>query len=118
MKLIDLINAQPTLARLANERMPAKLAYAIAKNLRMVNQELGDYDKARLALLDVFGKLNPETKQYDIPPEKKDQADAEYAELVQTEVKFSPHQINVETLGDLFVTPGELAVLYWMISDD
>jgi len=40
MKIVDLLNASPILNQLMDRKMPAKLAYALVKNARLINQEL------------------------------------------------------------------------------
>jgi hypothetical protein len=118
MRLKNLIEAQPALMRLSSERMPAKLAYAISKNLRLVDQELKDYDKARMALLADY-PLNKETNRYDIPSEKLEEFNKVHAELIDMEISdFKPHKIAIETFGNVEVTPGELVVLDWMIGEE
>ena len=66
MKIVDLLNAQPVIQSLTDRKMPAKLAYGLAKNSRMITQDLEDYDKARLKLLQDNWELDPETNKYKI----------------------------------------------------
>jgi hypothetical protein len=72
MKIKDLLNAQPAMQQLINRKMPARLAYALAKNTRLINQELEVYDQARLRLLAENWTLDPKTNQYDIPEQDQD----------------------------------------------
>jgi hypothetical protein len=118
MKLFELLNAQPTLVSLSSKKLPAKLAYAVSKNLRLITPELQDFEKARIALLEQYGKLNEETHTYDIPEDKKAQVDAEFNTLVNTDVDLTPFQVDIEAFGVIEITPNEFSSIAWMIRED
>jgi hypothetical protein len=116
MKIIELLNAQPVMTQLIDRKMPAKLAYGLAKNFRMINQDLEDYDKARLKILQDNWTLNPEINRYDIPDEDKAKWAELHKELLETESGYQPYKIDLALLENLEMTPGEIMSISWMIS--
>lgn len=116
MKLSELVNSVEALQRLGQTKMAAKVAYAVAKNLRMIDAELEVFNETRSGLLERYRTLNEETKAYEI----KDQAglDREYKELLGTETGFTPLRIRLDTLGEVDVTPSDMATLMWLIIED
>lgn len=115
MKLRELVDSLEALQRLSQTKMTAKLAYVISKNLRMVNVEMDAFNAARKGLLERYGTLKPDGLSYDIHDQPG--LDREYKELLDIEIEFKPHLIKLDTLDGLELTPGDLAVLFWMIEE-
>jgi len=116
MLIKDLLLAKPVLQRLNNEKMPAKLAYAMAKNFRLVNQELEDFEKARKKMLEDNYEFDEKNNKYIIPPEKEAEAQKMFDELINATVQFIPYQIPEFWLFDqLQLTPGEVMAIEWML---
>lgn len=117
MKIRDLLNAQPVLQKLNDQKMPAKLAYAMAKNFRLVNQELEDYEKARIKILSDNWKIDEKENRYIIPDEDQSKFQKMLNELVDNEVKFSPITIDFELMSGMELAPGEVIAIDWMIKE-
>lgn len=113
MKLGQLLNSVEALQRLGQMKMPAKAAYGVARNLRMIDVELELFNEARKQLVERYQCINEETNAIEI----KDQAglDREYRELVETEIDYQPHTIRLELLDSVELTPSDLAILFWLI---
>jgi hypothetical protein len=118
MKIIDLLSAQPAMQQLINRKMPAKLAYALAKNTRLINQELENYDQARLALLAAHWPLDQKTGKYDIPEEDQEKWRKMHDELIQGESGFQPFKIDFALTESIEMTPGEFAALWFIFTED
>lgn len=118
MKILDLVNAQPALMRLSERKMPAKLAFGIAKNLRLVKQELDDFDATRTNMLSQNWKPNPETGRYDIPPEDTLKWNGMYKELLETEVDFKPYILPASLLAQIDISPDEVLAIQWMLEGE
>src|SRR5512136_1109055 len=114
---VDLLNAQPVVKDLTDRKMPAKLAYGLAKNFRMITQDLEDYDKARLKLLEDNWELDPETNKFKIPDEDQKKWQDLHAELLQAEAGYQPYKIDLALTESIEMTPGELLAL-WFIFDN
>jgi hypothetical protein len=117
MKIIDLLNAQPIIQQLVDRKMPAKLAYGLAKNFRIITQDLEDYDKARLKILQDNWVLNPETKKYDIPDEDQEKWKAMHTELIDAQAGYKPFKIDRSLTDNVEMTPGEFMAL-WFLFDN
>jgi hypothetical protein len=117
MKIVDLLNAQPVVQQLMDRKMPARLAYALAKNFRMISQELEDYDKARLSLLTAHWALNQKTGKYDIPEEDQEKWRKMHDELIQGETGYQPYKVDFSLCENIELTPGEILALSFIFEN-
>ncbi len=108
MKIVNLLNAAPVMQQLMDRKMPAPLAYALAKNFRMISQELEDYDKARLSLLAAHWSLDQKTGKYDIPEEDQEKWRKMHEELIQGETGYQPYKVDFTLCENIELTPGEI----------
>jgi hypothetical protein len=118
MKIIDLINAQPVMQSLIERKMPAKLAYAIAKNVRLITSELEDYDKTRIKLLSDNWKFNEKTNKYDIPDADQPKWKKMHDDLVQMECGYQPYKIDLALTEQVEWSPAELLSLWFIFQGD
>jgi hypothetical protein len=118
MKIVDLLNAQPVVQALTDRKMPAKLAYGLAKNFRMISQDLEDYDKARLKLLQDNWELDPETNKYKIPDEDQEKWRALHTELLEADTDYQPFKLDLALTETIEMTPGEFAALWFIFAGD
>jgi hypothetical protein len=118
MKLVDLLTAQPVLQKLTERKMPAKLAYAIAKNFRLIAPELEDYDKARIKLLSDNWKLDEKTNKFDISDEDQAKWKSMHDELLQTESGYQPYKIDLAFAEQIEWAPSELLSLWFIFEGD
>lgn len=96
------------LAKLAQLELPAKDAYSVAKIFRLVSPEAKDFDKARLAVLERYGKREGENYKIEAQ-EDRDKAEAELKELLAREIDLPVYPI---TLPDgLVITARDLMLL-------
>lgn len=117
MKILDLLNAQPALQSLMDRKMPSKLAYGFGKNIRLINQELEDYNKARLKMLEDNWPFNQETNKYDIPDEEQEKWKKMHGELVDAECDYQPYKIDLTLTETVEMTPGEFSALWFIFQD-
>ena len=118
MKIVDLLNAQPVVQALTDRKMPARLAYGLAKNFRMISQDLEDYDKARIKLLQDNWELDPETNKYKIPDEDQEKWKALHTELLAAETDYQPFKLDLALTESIEMTPGEFAALWFIFDGD
>jgi len=118
MKIIDLLNAQPVMQNLSERKMPAKLAYAIAKNIRLIISELEDYEKTRVKLLSDNWELNEKTSKYNIPDDDQEKWKKMHDELVQTESGYQPFKIDLALTEQVVWSPAELLSLWFIFQGD
>ncbi len=118
MKIVDLLNAQPVVQALTDRKMPAKLAYGLAKNFRMLTQDLEDYDKARIKILQDNWELDFETNKYKIPDEDQKKWQDLHSELLQAEAGYQPFKLDLALTESIEMTPGEFAALWFIFAGD
>lgn len=118
MKLIDLLNAQSVLQEVTERKMPSKLAFCIAKNFRLITQELEDYNKTRLKLLSENWKLNEETNKYDIPDKDQPKWKQMHDDLLNSESDYVPYKVSMELANSVEWSPGELLYLWFIFEGE
>jgi hypothetical protein len=118
MKIIDLLNAQPVMQEVSSRKMPAKLSYALAKNFRLINTELEDYNNIRLKLLSENWVLDEKTKKYDIPDSDQEKWKKMHDELIDSECEYKPYKINMTLIENLDWTPNELLSLWFIFEGE
>lgn len=116
MKIVDLINAAQVMQKLMDQKMPAQLAYALAKNARMINHELEIYDQARVSILDSHWEKDPEKNEYKIPAKDQKEWEKLHNELLQSETDYQPFKADFSLTEKIEISPGQLMEL-WFIFD-
>jgi len=103
---------------LIERKMPAKLAYAIAKNFRLITSELEDYDKTRIKLLSDNWKIDEKTNRYDIPDNEQVNWKRMHDNLIQTECEYQPYKIDLTLTEQVDWSPSELLSLWFIFKGD
>ena len=112
---------QPSaLARLgANEGIPARSSYWIAKVARKAEAELKDYHAARIRLCEKHGTLPEGKNEFGFTPEGRAAFMAELAELQATEIDLHGlNPITVDSLGSAVIPPAVMMHLDWLIVEE
>lgn len=76
----------------------ARLAARIARNARLVGQALADMDAGKDALLKRYLNEEGQFVYEALTPEQRDEVDAEYAELLATEVEVDVHPLEISEI--------------------
>jgi len=118
IKINDLLNAVPMINQVMDRKMPEKLAYALAKNFRLINAELEDYNKTRTKLLSENWTLDPKTNKYDIPDEDKERWNKMHEELANSESGYIPFKIDMALTQNIDWSPGELMFLWFIFEGE
>jgi hypothetical protein len=112
-----LVDSSEPLGRIAQEKMAGKLARVMSRNLRLISNELTDFNQARQKLLDQYGKPNDNGTQYEFNVEdgsSKKFADELNATL-DDEVELDIRLLTEAEVESFQSTPGDLMVIDWMI---
>jgi hypothetical protein len=100
--------------------MGARLAYAIAKNIRKANVEYEVYNVARKAILvntNAVTSTDSDEVHWSLPEQEKE-AETEHTNLLEMGLPdFEPHLVSIEEFGNIEITPAELSALFWMIKE-
>jgi hypothetical protein len=119
--LAHLMDAQPALERLANERLPVKAAYALSKLLRLARPEIQGFTDQRNNLIREFGaerKTSDDERAatghdsvFEVTAANRETYFAKVRELAAIEVRFEVEPIAVTGLDGVSISAGELLTL-------
>lgn len=118
----ELLSNMQQLKVLAQRDLPIKVSYAIAKNMRKIEDELKPYEEERQRLLEKHGKKDNEgelitNKQGQVDFKNKKAWDKDISELLDIEVDITFHKFNIKHLEGREISPGELIALEHMIEE-
>lgn len=113
------------LRKLSNMKLPVKVSYAIAKNIKEIDKELNIFleEKMKLikeyALKDEHGNLKVEDNKYIFPEGKEEECNSKYAELLDIEVELNLREVNADYLinSDAELTANDLIELEFMLQE-
>lgn len=105
-KVRSLLKAIPVLQELSQKSLPIKTSYGIAKLIVKVNAELEIFDKSRIDLCEKYGKLDEETRKYNITD---DAFYAEYDKLLDIDVDVEANPVVL--YGDASFTAQQLIAI-------
>lgn len=113
------------LRKLSDMKLPVKVSYAIAKNIKEIEKELNIFleEKMKLikeyALKDEHGNPKVENNQYIFPSGKEDECNSKYTELLEIEIELNIRKVNAEDLinSDVEFTANELLELEFMLNE-
>lgn len=93
-----------------------KLGYAIAKNMRKLNDEMREYFEKRDELIQKYGEKQ-DGEKYKIPPESVQKFMDELREYDEIEFDFEPHMIGEEEFCRGELTSDQMYGLCWMVAE-
>ena len=102
-----LANAEPALARLAAQRMPAKAAYVAAKLVRAVADEVKHFHAQRESLIRELGK--EQDGRIEVQPANLPDFVTRLNELARVEVELAASPVDLACVTD--ITPEDLLLL-------
>jgi Ser-tRNA(Ala) deacylase AlaX len=77
-----------------------------------------DIENTRIEIAQRYGKLDAETNQYIIEPDKINEASRELNDLFSLEQEVHIYKINIENLIDnLALTTGQMEAIMFMIEE-
>ena len=126
MKLSNerILNDSTKLAQIAQKELPIKASYAIAKNISKLEAELKTYNSEREKLIEKYsikdenGKtVADENNQIKLQPEQVADWNKDMKELFAIENDIDIHQFPIEALNGHSMTPAEIMLIDYMISE-
>lgn len=128
MKLLEIINSQSTLAELNNcKGLSSVTAYRIAKNIKLVNEELKVYNDQRIKLLENLANKDEDgkpiikaengTQEYDLTDENKLKLQEEVNKLLEEEINMDIKKVSLEQLDGAGLSPAQLSTIEYMLEE-
>lgn len=121
-----ILNDTNSLAVISQKQLPIKVSYAIAKNIKKLENELKIYNEERQKLIDKYcikdeegNNVIDENNNLKIADEHLDNWNKEINELMDIEVDIDIHKFNLDSLmnGNYDMTPAELMIIDYMIEE-
>ena len=118
MKIMQVVNALPSLRKLAKQDMSIKKIYKISKLLGNLEVEIAFYDEQRGKILskycDVVGN------QYVPRKEDEEKLNAELGELLNTEIEYDVKEVSIGSNEDIKLSYNDVVALqgFVRIEDD
>lgn len=115
----QIVNGAPALRSLANEKLPARVAFRLSGVLKQVQEHLSAYDEARIQTLENAGCTKREDGTgYEIPEDRHGDIESEINSLLTEEVEIAANPIPLSALDGASLTAQQLMALDWLITDD
>lgn len=123
IKLTQLIAGYSVLAEILNnkeDKVPTKFAYALARNIRLMEPEIKTYEGSRMAIFKDLGKHIEKTES---TPEQWEAGDnlteisSRLNDLLSEEVELNLHQLKLEDAGETII-PAHMLALDWMFIEE
>lgn len=97
-------------------RLPAKVAFAIVRNLKSLAPIVEDIETARFHIAETYGV--PTEQGYSIPNVSRDAANEELNELANTNVEVSIVTIKMSDIENLSISVAAAEALIFMVEEE
>lgn len=118
----DIITMYQGLSQLAlNEgmRLPARVSFAVVRNLKMLIPIIEDIDMARQSIAETYGTLDVDNPtQYRIPENNRDTVNQELDAIMETEVDVPLVKIKMTEIEDLNISIAMAEALMFMVEEE
>lgn len=127
MKLSNgkILNDSTKLAEIAQKQLPIKASYAIAKNLSKLEAELKTYNAERDKLIEKYSRKDEQGKtiigennQVGIQEDHLNDWNKDIQELLAIENEVNIHTFSIDVLDGCSMTPAELMLIGYMITEE
>lgn len=124
----ELYEAIPALNRIIQLKPPVRIAFAMQKNIRKINNELRDVGELRDLLLEKYGVTDSETGERRFPQPGEDHYDenkSEWSTVLDTTHDIEIHQIPLSVINNAIeegkldaLSVADYVTLWFMFNDD
>lgn len=119
-EIVQIYNGLTTLANDNTLHLPAKVAYAVVRNLKTITPIAQDIIKQKEKIGATYGKYVENGMggaYFNIPEDKIPLATKELDDLLEMDTPFSPLQIKMESIENLELSIDAMQALYFMIGE-
>lgn len=118
----DIIIMYQGLSQLASNdemRLPARVSFAVARNIKMLIPIIEDIDMARQSIAETYGTLDVDNPtQYRIPENNRDTVNQELDAIMETEVDVPLVKIKMTEIEDLNISIAMAEALMFMVEEE
>lgn len=118
----DIITMYQGLSQLASNeemRLPARVSFAVVRNLKMLIPIIEDIDMARQSIAETYGTLDADNPtQYRISENNRDTVNQELDAIMETEVDVPLVKIKMTEIEDLNISIAMAEALMFMVEEE
>lgn len=118
----DIITMYQGLSQLASNegmRLPARVSFAVVRNLKMLIPIIEDIEMARQSIAETYGTLDIDNPtQYRIPENNRDTVNQELDAIMETEVDVPLVKIKMTEIEDLNISIAMAEALMFMVEEE
>ncbi len=119
IKAIQMINTLNILQKVTGQDLDGVVSWKINKNMKEVTDLFKEMEKKRISLIEKHAKLNEETNNYDYNSDKdREEFSKKYTKELNKEVPVEVKLLDFDDLRQLEITPAEIGLIEWMITED
>lgn len=109
--LLSIVNAKPTLEKLAGLSLPIKVAYRVSKLLNAIGTEFKEFENSRIKLIQKYGDEKADGN-IEVSEENKVKFFGELNELLNEEVDINAPLLDLNAFPESCeLSPAEVSVL-------
>ena len=99
-------------------KFPVKVNFYLLKNQNALLSLAQEIEQERVNIAQEYGILNEETQQYEVPPEKIQEAKKKLDDLFNLTQEVKIYKVKLEDFGNIELTPEQMEALLFMIEDE
>lgn len=99
-------------------KFPVKVNFYLLKNQNTLLNLAQEIEQERVNIAQEYGILNEETQQYEVPPEKIQEAKKKLDDLFNLTQEVKIYKVKLEDFGNIELTPDQMEALLFMIEDE
>ena len=99
-------------------KFPVKVNFYLQKNQNTLLALAQEIEQERINIAQEYGILNEETEQYEVPPEKIQEASQKLNDLFDLTQEVKLYKVKLEDFGNIELTSGQMQALLFMIEDE
>ena len=99
-------------------KFPVKVNFYLLKNQNALLNLAQEIEQERVNIAQEYGILNEETQQYEVPPEKIQEAKKKLDDLFNLTQEVRIYKVKLEDFGNIELTPDQMEALLFMIEDE
>lgn len=114
--LRTLVDSFEALHQLGDDKaLDVKTKYSIGRNIRIIKQEVADYEKQRIELVKQYGAKVKDTENIEVTPNNIKTFQKQIADLLDVELELDIRMLAIEAFTNQ--SANDMALLDWMIDE-
>lgn len=97
--------------------IPAKVNFAIQKNMQVLAAAAQGIEETRMEVAKHYGVMSENGQGYEIPEDARPQVQQELNDLFSIEQELEIKTFSIDALGDVEFTPTQMQTIMFMIED-